>query len=159
LERTTSPSMVTFSDEGHMLVMERTMTELLLLDPHDSRELARLQSREPTILHGERFSPDGGLLAAGTTAGYLHVWDLRQIRARLKDMHLDWDLPAFGPPPSASSGHCLDVDLRLDFGSLVERAKYFLDIQDYRRAVADFEEALAHDPNRPDVCRRLASVL
>ena len=160
LERTTSPSQLAFSDDGRMLVVLRTMTELLLLDPRDLRELARLQSREPMILSRLRFSPDGSLLVAGTAAGYIHVWDLRRIRARLKDMHLDWDLPAIGPPPSASAiGQPLEVELRLDLDSLVERANYFLEIQDYRRALADLEEALARDPDRPEVRRGLVSIL
>jgi tetratricopeptide (TPR) repeat protein len=160
LERSTSPAELAFSDDGRMLAVLRTMTEILLLDPRDLRELARLQSREPMILSQMRFSPDGGLLVAGTSAGYFHVWDLRRIRARLKNMHLDWDLPAFGPPPSASMAEKpLNVDLKLDLGSLVERANYFLGVQDYRRAVAEFQEVLARDPDRPDVRRGLVSVL
>src|SRR5262249_28004044 len=74
LERTTSPSELAFSDDGRMLVVARSMTELLVLDPHELHELARLQSREPTILTNLRFSPDGSLLVAGTNSGYLHVW-------------------------------------------------------------------------------------
>jgi tetratricopeptide (TPR) repeat protein len=143
-----------------MLAVLRTMTEILLLDPGDLHELARLQSREPMILSFMRFSPDGGLLVAGTSAGYIHVWDLRRIRARLKEMPLDWDLSPIGPPPGASMGaQPLEVELRLDGDSLVERANYFLEIQDYRRALADFEEALGRDPDRPEARRGLISVL
>jgi WD40 repeat protein len=160
LERTTSPSEMAFSDDGRMLVVARSMAELLVLDPRDLHELARLQAREPMILDQTRFSQDGSFLVVGTTAGYLHVWDLRRIRARLKDMHLDWDLPAFGPSPGdLTAGHPLEVDLRLDPSSLVERANYFLDIPDYRRAFADLEEAQARDPDRPDVRRDLVSIL
>src|SRR5206468_10109314 len=118
-----------------------------------------LQTREPMMRSRFRFSPDGSLLVAGTPAGYFHVWDLRQIRARLKDMNLDWDLPAFGLASSRlSSGHPLEEDLSLDSGSLIEKANYLLEIQDYRRALADFEEALARDANQPKVCQRLASI-
>jgi tetratricopeptide (TPR) repeat protein len=160
LERTTSAAQLAFSDDGRMLAVLRTMTEILLLDPRDLRELARLQSREPMILCAIRFSPDGGLLVAGTAAGYFHVWDLRRIRARLAEMHLDWDLDLFGPPPSESAAEqTLDTDLRLDLESLIHRANFFLEIQDYRRALADFEAALARDPDRPDIRRGLVSIL
>jgi WD40 repeat protein len=160
LERTAAPSQSAFSDDGLMFVVLRTMTEILVLDPRDLRELARLQSREPMLLNFMRFSPDGGLLVAGTAAGYVHVWDLRRIRARLEKMHLDWDLPPIGPPPGpSSSAGPLEVDLRLDRDSLVERAIYDLELPDYRRAVADLEEALALDPDRADVRRRLVGVL
>src|SRR5262249_36012532 len=30
-------------------------------------------------------------------AGAIHIWDLRAIRVRLKDMHLDWDWPELAP--------------------------------------------------------------
>jgi tetratricopeptide (TPR) repeat protein len=75
-------------------------------------------------------------------------------------MHLDWDLPPIDPPPgSLSEGHPLEVELRLDLSSLVERANYFLGVQDYRRALAALEEALARDPDRLDVRRGLVSIL
>jgi tetratricopeptide (TPR) repeat protein len=51
------------------------------------------------------------------------------------------------------------VEPRLDLSSLVVRVNSYLVIQDYRRAVADLEEALARDPDRPEVGRRLVSVL
>ena len=118
-----------------MFVVLRTMTEILLLNPRDLRELARFQSREPMLLNFMRFSPDGGLLVAGTAAGYVHVWDLRRIPPRLEEMHLDWGLPPIGPPPSPSPAACpLEVDLRLDRDSLVERASNYFELPDYRRA-------------------------
>jgi tetratricopeptide (TPR) repeat protein len=160
LQRTTSPAEVAFSDEGRMLAVARTMTELALYDPRDLRELARLQSREPMILVALCFSPDGSVLAAGTASGYIHVWDLRQVRARLEGMNLDWDLPALDPPPAASmTALPLEVDLRLDMSSLVERANYFLEKPDDRRARVDFEEALAREPDRPDIRHGLVGIL
>jgi tetratricopeptide (TPR) repeat protein len=72
---------------------------------------------------------------------------------------LDWELPPLGSPPSESSAESpLDVELRLDLSSLIQRGDYFLDNQDYRRAIADFEEALARDPGQPSISRRLATI-
>jgi WD40 repeat protein/Tfp pilus assembly protein PilF len=160
LERTTSSADLAFSDDGRMLAVERTMTELLLLDPGDLRELARLQSREPMILTSLCFSPDGSLLVAGTAGGYLHVWDLRRIRARLAEMHLDWGPLALGPQQEHSTPvpH-LDVELQLDRDSQIERARYHLDFRDYRRALADFDEALRHGPEDPEARRELVAIL
>jgi WD40 repeat protein/Tfp pilus assembly protein PilF len=156
LERTTAPAGLAFSDDGRILAVVRTMTEILLADSRDLRELARLQSRDPMLLSSLRFSPDGGSLVAGATAGYLLVWDLRRIRARLAEMNLDWDLPVLG---ASTEERPLDVELRLDPSSLIERANFSLEGQDFRRAVADFEEALGNDPDRPDVRRGLVGVL
>jgi tetratricopeptide (TPR) repeat protein len=143
-----------------MLVVARTMSELVVLDPRDLREMARLQAREPMILSRMGFSPDGSFLVAGTSAGYIHVWDLRRIRARLSEMNLDWDLPPISPWPAATTTEQpVEVELRLDPGSLVEMATYFVNIPDYRRALAVLDEAQACDPGRPDICRGLVSVL
>ena len=107
-------SPLAFSDDGRMLIVLRSMTEALLLDPRDFRKLARFPvTRKTMLLSDLRFSPDGGFLVAGTTEGYIHVWDLRRIPPRLTDMHLDWDLPPIDPPPDASAiGQPLEVEIR-----------------------------------------------
>jgi hypothetical protein len=41
-------------------------------------------------------SPDGSRLVSYTSDGpAVHVWDVRLIRHRLAEMHLDWDAPPF----------------------------------------------------------------
>lgn len=73
---------------------------------------------------------------------------------------LDWDLPRIGPPPGAvASASPLDVDLKLDPGSLVARARHFLGIRGHRRALADFEAALDLNRARPDARRGLIGIL
>ena len=116
LERTTSPSNLAFSDDGRMLVVARTMTELLLLDPRDLQRAGPLAAagtddRDPLAIQPGRRLPGW----PGRASGFIHVWDLRRIRARLEDLGLDWDLPPLGPPPSVSASEPpLDVEVRLD---------------------------------------------
>jgi tetratricopeptide (TPR) repeat protein len=46
------------------------------------------------------FTPDGAQLVATTHDSYsAHVWDLRRIRAGLKEVDLDWDAPDYPPAP------------------------------------------------------------
>jgi hypothetical protein len=59
------------------------------------------------------FSSDGSqLIAANRDSHSIHLWDLRAIRAYLKEMGLDWDLPDYPPEPSLADRpevHRLDV--------------------------------------------------
>jgi hypothetical protein len=42
------------------------------------------------------FTPDGTqLVVVAQYARAIHRWDLRAIRARLKEMNLDWEWPEF----------------------------------------------------------------
>jgi WD40 repeat protein len=94
LDRTSAPARVAFSDDGRLLAVACTMTDIALLDPDDLHELARLQAPEPLLLEPLRFSPDGGRLAVGMgKAGAVGVWDLRLIWRELADMGLDRGLP------------------------------------------------------------------
>lgn len=160
LGRTSAPSNVEFSPDGRIVSVARTMAEISLLDARDLHELARLKPRESTILSAWRFSPDSSLLAAGTSEGWVDIWDLRQIRARLKELQLDWDLPDYAPisiEPAPARPPI--VELQLDTQSMIERAEYLLALQDYRGALADLEEALAREPHDPYVRRKLSEIL
>jgi WD40 repeat protein/tRNA A-37 threonylcarbamoyl transferase component Bud32 len=160
LLRTSDPGWLSYSADGKMLAVERTMSEIVLLEAAELKELARLQSRESMILSAIQFSPDGGTLAAGTASGHVHLWDLRRIRTRLASMNLDWDHPPLGTPANETESVApLEVALELDMASLVERGAYYAEIEDYPLALADFEEALAREPGRLDVRRRLVRIL
>jgi len=58
------------------------------------------------------FTPDGTKLIALNAHNGAHVWDLRLMRRRLKEMDLDWQWPEFAAdagnvhaPPSSLAGH------------------------------------------------------
>jgi WD40 repeat protein len=92
------PGHVAFSPDGKLMALEMDPASIHLKDAATGRTIAKLE--DP---HGDRstwlgFTPDGAqLVAASTYASAVHVWDLRAIRARLKEMKLDWDWPEFLP--------------------------------------------------------------
>lgn len=91
-----SPSWPIFSPDGKMLALLNGVSETQLLDPATRREFARL----PTGGRPYCFSPDTSqLVTHAGTEGAFQVWDLRLIRRQLKEMELDWDLPAYPPAP------------------------------------------------------------
>jgi hypothetical protein len=98
------PGHVAFSADGKLMALELAPAVIHLKDSTTFRTLAKLE--DP---HGDRstwlgFTPDGTKLVVvtrHTTA--IHIWDLRAIRARLKEMNLDWDWPEFAPANQIAS--------------------------------------------------------
>ena len=65
------------------------------------RTVAKLEDPHGDRAFWQGFSPDGTrLVVASKYAGAIHIWDLRAIRTRLKEMNLDWDWPEFPPAPT-----------------------------------------------------------
>ena len=54
-------------------------------------ELATLTAPQPEEIRSLRFSPDGSLLAAGTAAGDIQLWNIQQLRQQLRARGLDWE--------------------------------------------------------------------
>jgi WD40 repeat protein/tetratricopeptide (TPR) repeat protein len=87
---------IVFSPDGKMLAVRHSMNEVRLVDPATGRQFARL----PTAWGAYGFSPDGSqLVTSSGRDGVFQVWDLRLIRRQLAEMGLDWDRPAYPPPP------------------------------------------------------------
>jgi serine/threonine protein kinase/WD40 repeat protein/DNA-directed RNA polymerase specialized sigma24 family protein len=83
-----------FSADGKLLAVQADQRIFRLLETATGRELARLTPLPDAYqTRGGVFSHNGRWFAAATDIG-LHVWDLALIRARLREMNLDWD----GPP-------------------------------------------------------------
>jgi serine/threonine protein kinase/WD40 repeat protein len=78
-----------------------------LVELATGRELARLEAPEqntgPAV-----FSPDGSQLILEAKDG-LRVWDLRAVRAGLRELDLDWDSPPFPPSNDAVKAAALEV--------------------------------------------------
>jgi WD40 repeat protein len=92
---------IALSSDGRLLAARSGMTRIKLLQADSLEEVATL---EPPGLapHSFAFSPDGTLLAAFMTRNLATcIWDLRQIRARLAELGLDWDLPPYPAPEAA----------------------------------------------------------
>jgi hypothetical protein len=99
------PGPVAFSPDGKLMALEMAPAMIHLLDAATFRTIAKLE--DP---HGDQscwlgFTPNGTKLVAVTSyATSIHIWDLRAIRAGLKEINLDWDWPEFSPAPIDQAG-------------------------------------------------------
>jgi WD40 repeat protein/tRNA A-37 threonylcarbamoyl transferase component Bud32 len=89
---------IAFSPDDQLVVVGESHGLLRLVATESGKEITRLETDDWTNLEPLGFSPDGGrLYAVGAQSGLLYIWDLRLIRARLKDMKADWEWPEFAP--------------------------------------------------------------
>jgi WD40 repeat protein len=85
------------------LVGVRADCVVTLIDLETGRTVATLEDPNQDRISSGCFSPDGAQLALSTEESHsVHVWDLRRIRAGLKAIDLDWDLPPYPPPATAA---------------------------------------------------------
>jgi serine/threonine protein kinase/WD40 repeat protein/tetratricopeptide (TPR) repeat protein len=92
------PGHVAFSPEGTLMALEMAPGVMHLKEVASGRTVARLEDPHRDRAGWQGFTPDGTqLVVVAIHARAIHVWDLRAIRARLKDMNLDWDWPEFEP--------------------------------------------------------------
>jgi tetratricopeptide (TPR) repeat protein len=162
-----SAALVAFPRDAQMVALADSAGRIQLLETQQGRELATLAAPDAEELTWLCFSPDGSHLAAGTADGTVLLWDLRRIRARLREMALDWEPPA---QPSQSAHDGKPVRIVVDPGDLPdpERESLILalcpfDAQAYSRrgrayarrdqlpqALDDFRRALALEPDRAE---------
>ena len=84
-----SSAWATFSADGNLLILQAGDRLFRLIETATGRELTRLMFATDLPI----FSYNSRWLLAGSGMG-VHIWDLTLIRARLREMNLDWD----GPP-------------------------------------------------------------
>ena len=96
------------------MALELAPAVIHLIDAATFRTIARLEDPHGDQPVWQDFTPDGTKLVVvtkHTTA--IHIWDLRAIRARLKEINLDWDWPEFPPAQPiaglAAEKHRVDV--------------------------------------------------
>jgi WD40 repeat protein len=105
-----------FSPDGRVLALEAGFSQVRLVAVDSGAEIARLTVPEQTRVGPTCFSLDGTqLVAIGSETRLLYIWDLRALRAELRELRLDWEWPDFPPAPPAARGP-LRVDV--DGGSL-----------------------------------------
>jgi WD40 repeat protein len=101
-----------FSPDSRLVAVGEGVGTVRLLECETGREVARLEVADPTGLRPVAFSPDGGrLYAVGSDTRALHLWtwDLRHLRARLKEMGADWDWLDFPPTAPAEPVTAVEV--------------------------------------------------
>jgi len=80
-----------FSVEEGLIAIAHSKNEISLLDAVGGHVLATFGVPGGDELHWLCLSADGGRLAAGTHTGLIQVWDLRRLRARLRELGVDWN--------------------------------------------------------------------
>jgi serine/threonine protein kinase/WD40 repeat protein len=130
-----------FTPDDRLLAVGDTIGAVRLVEP-DGREVLRLSGPEPTWYNPVAFTTDGTrLLALPRNRNTLYVWDLRQIRERVRELGLPWRGPEL-PPPGPPAGPPPEV--RIDPGFVRQP----LELDD-RLAVAVLSLALALNPFNP----------
>ncbi len=94
------------SPDSTLVVMALPNAIFRLVELATGRELAQLEEPDQTRTEGGNravFTPDGTRLVVAAKDS-LHVWDLRLLRQRLKEMDLDWDAPSYPEAPRDKPG-------------------------------------------------------
>ena len=80
-----------FAPDGRTVVTETGQGEIRLCETETGREVVRLAAPLPTRVRPLCFSPDGNRLVVwGQDTNAIHVWELGELRARLRADGLDW---------------------------------------------------------------------
>jgi WD40 repeat protein len=101
-----------FSPDDGVIAVQEGLGAVRLVETATGRELARPVAPEESRLFPQCFSPDGAeLYLLGGESRAIHVWDLRAVRRRLKEMDLDWAQPEYPPAgPVAPEPLRVEVD-------------------------------------------------
>jgi hypothetical protein len=97
------------SADGQSAAVESVPGIVRLVDLREGRVGEELAQLEPPAREGAfwpSFSPDGSRLAV-IGADVAGVWDLRQLRAELAELGLDWDCPPYPPARPCPAGPLL----------------------------------------------------
>jgi hypothetical protein len=151
------PGHVAFSPDGKLMAVEMAPALLHLKEVATGRTVARLEDPHGDRAHWLGFTPDGTqLVVVARWARAIHVWDLRAIRTRLKEMNLDWDWPEF--PPAAIGNMPADpVTVAVVPGDLGKRA--LTSEERAQRAIESSRRAFEAKPDSAQTCDALAWAL
>jgi tetratricopeptide (TPR) repeat protein len=106
-------------------------------------EIARLTSPDSHQHAPVAFTPDGGtLITIRSDTKAICAWDLRMIRARLKELGLDWDWPEF---PAANATDSSTVQVEIDMGDLSQPGPHNEAMT--RRAIERYRGNLKSNPD------------
>jgi WD40 repeat protein len=74
-----------------------------LLETETGQILADFEAPRLELVQSLCFNNDGTELLASDNRGQVHVWNLRALRKRLKELNLDWDMPPYPPAEDTPS--------------------------------------------------------
>ncbi len=107
-----------------------------LWDLSTRSELTKLKTGRRRLSH-VALSRSGRWLAAGDGEGQVRLWDLAEMRGRLKEAALDWEGPSLPQRVSPTAGSAAEY---------LEIARRHHLHKNYTDAIAAYDKALAHDP-------------
>jgi WD40 repeat protein len=90
---------VAFAPDSRLLAVARTNDRVQLFDLQTKKEVATLSAADAPFINNLCFHPDGKQLAVAGPDHTVRVWALRALRSHLRGVGLDWDPPAWSPPP------------------------------------------------------------
>jgi WD40 repeat protein len=151
------PGWVAFSPDGQLMALEMAPAVIHLKEVATGRTVARLEDPNGDRATWQGFTPDGTrLVVLGLYAKAIHVWDLRAIRARLKEMNLDWDWEEFSPTSSGQPA-AAPMTIEVVLGALAKSAPNRE--QKVRRAIERWRREVKAHPDSADACNALAWML
>ncbi|MCI0682955.1 MAG: protein kinase [Gemmataceae bacterium] len=107
------------------------------------KELGRLTGLPGDVYVPAAFTGDGARLIANTRDNkFICVWDLRQLRAGLKELDLDWAWPELLPAPELPPLQSAEID----YGYLRDYGR----LMDGPQRLAHGNRLLVHNPLNPD---------
>jgi hypothetical protein len=88
-----------FAPDSTLLALAAGVGQVRLVSPDTGALVARLSIPDQTVVQPCSFSADSAeLTAIGANNHVMYTWDLRAIRAQLRELDLDWDAPDYPPP-------------------------------------------------------------
>jgi hypothetical protein len=103
---------VAFSPDGKLMALEMAPAVIHLKEVATGRTVARFEDPFGDRATWQGFTPDGTrLVVVAMYARAIHVWDLRAIRTRLKEMNLDWAWDEFPPAPAGKPAAPVTVEV------------------------------------------------
>lgn len=143
-----------FSPDSRLLACNGGLSVVRLEEIATGREVARLTGPESVWYRPACFTPDSArLIVGGHDEGSLGVWDLRTIRAQLKELGLDWHWPEFGPAePESAASRPLRVEVLSGDASKPPLTRE----ERARQAIEHNRQRLEANPNDAHACNNLA---
>jgi WD40 repeat protein len=121
-----------FSPDRRTLALGGGFSQVWLVDVNSGAEIARLTVPDQAPVGPQCFSPDGSQLVA-IGVDLLYIWDLRALRAELKELDLDWDRPDYPPAPAAPTR---PLQVQVDGGAFYVRREPAASLALYTLATA-----------------------
>jgi WD40 repeat protein len=165
-----------FSPDSKLLVAERGDGAVGLFSTVTGRTLAVLENPEQGRAGAAAFSPDGTrLVLSSRDHTTVDVWDLRELRKRLRELDLDWAADPYPPATQPADLSLSPLEVKIDecgLAGLTQKRQTAIGLnneawllatgapekRDPARALQLIQQALRDDPDNPTFLNTLGVV-